>query len=235
MNRRRKQLIKQAFAVPPPARKADFLKQHRRRELGRREMLLIQLRYIPWWIWGASIVLCAWILVAAAQQEGLPVWSASALTPFLALLVITENGRSQYCQMEELELSCRVSRQSIVLARMTILGLFHLLLLGALAPLLAMSGGVGIVRAGVCLLTPYLLTAALGMELTRHLRGRNALLACAAAAALVSGAGVYVGSRPVLYEAGTGSLWGTVLAVSFLIFIIECILYSRKMRELQWN
>ena len=42
MNRKLKQALSDAFYAPPPARKAAFLKQHRRRELGRWELIAPQ-------------------------------------------------------------------------------------------------------------------------------------------------------------------------------------------------
>ena len=96
-------------------------------------------------------------------------------------MAVTENGRSRLYQMEELELACRMSRQSVILARMVVLGLFHLALLAGLTPSLAVWGTVGAARAGVYLLTPYLLTAALGMELSRRVRSRECLPVCGGA------------------------------------------------------
>lgn len=230
-----KRTLTEAFAAPPPVRKTAFLKKHCRRELGRREILTIQIRYIPWWVWGASLALFLGILLTGAQKAAPTPWAVSALTPFLALLVITENGRSQLCGMEELELACRFSRHSAIMARMTAQGLFHLLLFAALTPALAVWGAIGIVRAGVYLLTPYLLTSSAGMELTRRFRGRASLRACAGAAAIISGLGIAVPRYTVLYQPDESPLWGAVLAASFLVFAAECALYIRKMREPQWN
>ena len=177
MNRQFKQALADAFHAPPPTRKAAFLKRHRRRELSRWELITQQVRYIRWWIWILSLAVSGFILMTATLSAESNPWYIAALTPFLALLVITENGRAQLYQMEELELACRMSRQSIILARMVALGLFHLVLFGLLTPLLAVWSTVEAVQAGVYLLTPYLLTSALGMELTRRIRGREGLLA----------------------------------------------------------
>lgn len=194
-----KRALNEAYRVPAPVKKAAFLKQHRRRELGRWELVAIQAGYIRWWIWAASLALFGAILwVACPQSQGLGAWYASALTPFLAVLVVVENGRSKVYQMEELELACRMAQHSVLLARMVILGLFHLALLAGLMPPLSVWGAAGMVRTGVYLLTPYLLTAAVGMELTRRVRGRECLLACAGAAVLVSGFGILLMNRRLL-------------------------------------
>ena len=168
----------------------------------------------------------------AAWRDEPDLWSASALTPFLAVLAIAENGRSQLHRMEELELACRVPRRSAVLARMAALGLFHLILLGVLTPVLA--GFAGILRAGLYLLTPYLLTAALGLELTRRIRGRKGLLACGAAAALVSVLGTAgANMRPALYQ--RLSLWTAALAAAAVAAAVEIALCIKEMEELRWN
>lgn len=234
MNRKLKQKLSDAFYAPAPVRKATFLKQHRRRELGRRELIALQVRYIQWWIWGLSLALFAFILMTVTWTAETAPWYAAAMTPFLAVLVITENGRSQLHRMEELELACRVSRQSIMMARMVVLGLFHLILLGVLTPVLAVWGAVGVVRAGAYLLTPYLLTAVLGMELTRRIRGREGLLACGASGALVSVLGTAAANMtPALYQQAYLPLWIVVLAAATVAAAVEFTLSIKKMGELQ--
>lgn len=235
MDQRLKRALEKAYRAPSPVGREAFLRRHRRRELGRWELAAVQAGYIRWWVWGLSLGLFGAILWAAAPPytEG---WRwAAALTPFLALLAVTETGRSRFYRMEELELACRVPRASVLLARMLAVGLFHLVLLGALAPALAVWGAVGIVRAGLYLLTPYLCTAALGMELTRRLPGREGLPACGGGAALLSGLGTLAGYwRPELYLPEYLSLWGLALAASALAAWAE-IMLSLKERELQWN
>ena len=262
MDQKLKEALGEAFRAPAPERKAAFLKQHRRRELGRWDLAAVQAGYIRWWVWGLSLGVFGAILWAAARPHlSMGLSFAAALTPFLALLAVTENGRARFYQMEELELACRVPRASVLLARMAVPGLFHLALLGALTPALAVWGGLGTVRAagaylallagltpplaawgglaaartGVYLLTPYLLTAALGMELTRRFRGREGLLACGGGAALVSAMGTMAAyQRPELYQPERLSLWGLVLAASAFAAGLE-IMLSLKERELQWN
>lgn len=237
MDRTLKQALAEAYHAPAPARKAAFLKQHRRRELGRWELAAVQAGYIRWWTWALSLGLFGAILWAAVQPHlsmGLP--CAAALMPFLALLAVVESGRARFYQMEELELACRVPQASVLLARMLALGLFHLALLGALTPALAVWGGLGTARAaGAYLLTPYLCTAALGMELTRRFRGREGLLACGSGAALVSAMGTLsVYHLPALYQPEGLPLWGLALAASAFAAGVEIIM-NVKGREPQWS
>lgn len=235
MDKKLKQALQEIYCAPAPEGKGTFLKRHRRRELGRWELLSVQVGYIRWWVWAVSMALFGAIFWTTVWAEGMGRWYAAAFTPFLALLVVMENGRAQVYQMEELELACRVPRAGVLLARMVGLGLFHLALLAALTPALAVWGSVSTVQAGVYLLTPYLSTAALGMELTRRVRGREGLVACGGAAAAVSAAGTLAANlRPELYRPGYLSLWGLALAASALAAWME-IMLNLKERELQWN
>ena len=236
MDKKLKRALNDAYRAPPSAGKAAFLKQHRRRELGRWELIAVQAGYVRWWIWGGSLALFGLILwgLVGAGEGGL--WCVAAVTPFLALLAVTENSRSRLYGMDELELACRMPWQSVLLTRMVVLGLFHLVLLAGLTPALAVWGGVGAARAGVYLLTPYLSTAALGMELTRRYRGREGLLACGGAAALVSGLGMlptYL--QTIIYRRENLPLWGLALAAATAATAVEINLNFRKMEELPWN
>lgn len=236
MDKKLKQALSGVYRAPASVRKAAFLKQHRRRELGRWELVAVQAGYVRWWVWGASLALFGLILWVSLPRAGeLGAWYASALTPFLALLVVLENGRSRMYQMEELELACRMARHSVLLARMVVLGLFHLVLLAGLTPPLAVWGGVGMVRTGVYLLTPYLSTAALGMELTRRARGRECLLPCGGAAVLVSAAGILIVNRRLIDGLPEHfPLWAAALALSAAAAGFE-IAMNWNEEELQWN
>ena len=237
MDKKLNQALNGAYRVPAPMKKAAFLKRYRRRELGRWELMAVQVRYIRWWVWGASLALFGLILWVSFPQTGGPgAWYASAFTPFLAVLVAAENGRSRMYQMEELELACRMARHSVLLARMAVLGLFHLALLAGLTPPLAVWGAAGMARTGVYLLTPYLLTAALGMELTRRVRGRECLLACGGAAVLVSGLGMLIVNRRLIDSLPEHfSLWVAALVLSAAAAGAEIKLSIQERSELQWN
>lgn len=236
MNRKFKQALADTFYAPPPTRKMAFLKRHRRRELGRWELITLQIRYIRWWVWPLSLALSSFILMTVTLPAESTPWHIAALTPFLALLVITENGRAQLYQMEELELACRMSRRSVILTRMVALGLFHLVLFSLLTPLLAAWSTVGVTQAGAYLLTPYLLTAALGMELTRRIRGREGLLACGAVAATISVSGpLAVNIRPALYQPENLIWWGAALAAAMIAAAVEFALNVKNMGVLQWS
>ena len=237
MDKRLKRLLNDAYSVPAPVKKAAFLRRHQRRELGIWELAAIQAGYIRWWVWGLSLGLFGAILwVSHPQAQGPGTWYASAFTPFLAVLVSVENGRSRLHRMAELELACRMARHSVLLARMAVLGLFHLILLAGLMPTLAAWGAVGIARAGIYLLTPYLLTAALGMELTRRVQGSECLLACCGTAALVSAGGFLLVNLQAAYGLREHfPLWAAALVLSAAAAGAEIMLNFKEVEEFQWN
>lgn len=231
-NKRIEQALEDVFAAPCPMGKTAFLKQHRRCELSYRRLIVLQVRYVRWWVWLLSLVLSGFILITVSRSGKSALWCISALTPFFALMAITENGRAQLYQMEELELACRMSRQSAMLARMVAIGLFHLFLF----TLLVAYRAVEVVQAGVYLLTPYFLTVALGLELSRRFRGRDGLVACSAVAVTVSALGPLAETvRPALYQAENLVLWGTVLVVVIMAAAAEFTLQIKRLGELQWN
>ncbi len=236
MDRKLKTALDAAFEAPPPEGKAAFLRAHRRRELRPAALLLTQAGYVHWWTWAGSCVLFAGILVLAAGSEPQAVWSGSALTPLLALLAVAESGRAKRYGMEELELACRMPQSSALLARMAAVGLLHLLLLGISAPILSIWGGTGVVQTGIYLLTPYLLTAAIGMELSRRVRGQQGLLACTATAALVCVIGELAQTvRPELYLEEMLPLWYIALAICLAASGFEFVRMIRESEALQWN
>ena len=231
-NKRIEQALEDVFAAPCPMGKTAFLKQHRRCELSYRRLIVLQVRYVRWWVWLLSLMLSGFILITVSRSGKSALWCISALTPFFALMAITENGRAQLYQMEELELACRMSRQSAILARMVAIGLFHLFLF----TLLVAYRAVEVVQAGVYLLTPYFLTVALGLELSRRFRGRDGLLACSAVAVMVSVLGQLAETiRPALYQTENLVLWGVVLAVVIIAAATEFTLHIKRIGELQWN
>ncbi len=95
----------------------------------------------------------------------------SVLLPFAALSTVTELHRSARCRMEELEMASRFSLKTLLLARLTLLGLGNLLLLCALFPLMTGWGQLPLAETGFYLLCPYCLTSLLCLMITRRFRG----------------------------------------------------------------
>ncbi len=236
MNRKLKCELQTVYNAPPTVRKTAFLKKHHRRELSRKDFILCQIGYIRWWVWGVSVLLFGIILWFSAQQQTQDMWLSASLMPLLALLAVVENGKSRQHRMDELELACRISLRSVALARISILGVFHLLLLGVMIPALAAWGAIGFIQTGVYLLTPYLLTSAIGMELSRHFRGNDGLLACSAVSGAVCTLGLSERRFGLgLYRAEFIHVWGATLLLAFLVCVFELAKMMKEVEELQWS
>ncbi len=159
--------------------------------------VLSQITYISkgiWWlsaaVFAAACLLAASPGMAGDRNQNQVIWGISALAPLLAMTVIAESGRSQSCQMAELEMATRFSLRSVALARLGILGLENL---GMLILFVFMGrGGDGagqggsMVQAGLGILLPYLLTSFLGLRIVRSFRGREAVYYCFGMASCIS-------------------------------------------------
>lgn len=152
--------------------------------------LLTQIGYIRKWVWVLSAAVFSMILFCAELLPQDALWVVSALLPFVALTLVTENARSSVCKMAELEMASRFSLKNVALARLEILGLFHGLLFAALLLLGILSRPTAFLQFGLVLLIPYLATCALGLWITRRIRGRENFYACFGAAVLMAGAQV---------------------------------------------
>lgn len=215
MTKREKQALARAFAAPAPRRKRAFLRTLPAPRPSGWAFMWVQARYIRRRVWLLSFGVFAAALGLSASVRRDLVWSLAALIPFIALAAVTETTRSEAHGMAELEAAARFSLKSVLLARMGIVGAAHLLTLAALTPLACQYGAHSYVQAGVWLLTPYLLTTALGLAVTRRLRGRESLYASACITAAVSIGCFWAGSLPRLMEAVPPAGWA--LLVVFLL------------------
>lgn len=236
MDRQLKNDLRKIYSAPAPVRKASFLKQHRRLEICPLALLRTQAVYIRWWVWGLSALLFGASILFMRIPDDTSVWQVAALIPFLALIAVVENGKSNLYGMAELELSCRFSMRSTVLARMAILGLFHLILLTILTPVLAMHGTVGMLRAGIYLFVPYLLTTVLSMEVSRRIPGREGLLACMGCSLGVSALGTFLQWNQVhLYCAEYTPFWIAAALLLLPWMTLEFSITIKRTEELSWS
>ncbi len=226
-----KRALRDAFPARSPAGKRAFLRSLPPAPVSHLRFLLGQAGHIRKSAWAASAAVFALALAVGRLAPRDAVWATAALTPFAAMAAVAEGGRSALYGMEELELSARFGLKSVALARMGVLGLAHALLLAALAPL----GPAGLVRTGVYLLTPYLLTALLGMAALRRLRGREGLYAAAAAAVLTAGLSLVLHSGPDAYAPANFRWWLPALAAAAVLTGREYRNTIKRTEELSWN
>jgi hypothetical protein len=168
-------------------------------------------------------------MMLAGSPHRLQVLSACA--PLLALTIVTESSRSARWGMAELELSTRFSLKTVLLARLLPLGCIHPL------GILLLSFGLGHPLAAILYSTaPFLLTAFLGLSITRRYRSHEAVYACGGIAFTISMLTLFSHSLfAALYEARHLVWW--ILAVAALAAatgrLYKTILFETE--ELAWN
>lgn len=219
-----KEALRNALEAPPPLKKEQFLKTVSTSEISHMEFMLLQTGHIKKWIWAVSALLFGTALYGAYFMEKNMIWTVSAMMPFIALAVTTENARPAAYGMEELEMACRFSLKSIVMARLGILGFFHLILLCLFAPVCVRNSSFTILQTGVYLTVPYLMTAVSGLAVVRKVHGKESLYLCMGIAAAVSCMNIILssGTNQICYSMQYFSRWVAALAALIFLLIMEC-------------
>ena len=210
------------FRAPAPRKREAFLVGRPRSSMSHGAFVLSQAAYIRKWVWVLSVAVFGVLVGGTVQWRQEALWIAAGMMPFLALIATQEHMRSTMYNMTELELSTRFSVKSIVLARMGLLGSFHLLLLFSLLPLLVLYGQAGIARTGVYLLVPYLTTTFFSMARVRRVRGRESLYLCLGIAVMVSSLQVVGSSVADWYRGKLFPWWLLALVLLLAGNVWEC-------------
>lgn len=236
MKRKIKKALKHAFEAPAPRSKELFLKTIPQPRSSRRSFILSQIGYIPLWVWGASFATLLIALFSAHFMSRNTLGVISACIPFVASSAVAESGRSTVYRMAELEKASLFSLKSVALARLGIIGLSHLLLLGLLCPLASVGSLLSTLQTGVYLFVPYLLTTTMSLTFTRKFHGRETIYLCLGIAVLVSGLCIMAQSKfYLLYRQEYFSGWAGVLIA--LTFFTAWGYYQtiQKTEDLSWN
>lgn len=230
-------LLRDAFEAPAPIQKKTFLRRCPMRRISFLSFVLSQAGYIRKSALALNCLVLLAALLAAVSLDRESLGVISALTPILAVTLITESGRSQRWKMAELELSTRLSLKSVVLARMALLGIFDLLLLLIMIPLAALERHISLIRTGVYLLCPYLVTTALSLWICRRVHGRESTYICGGVAALVILCMIffYDAQGWYFYEEQYFIYWLLLLILAVLGTVSEGIKTVRRTEELVWN
>ena len=182
MNRGLKKQIAKAFDAPAPRDKAQFVRSLPRPHISTKAFIFSQIPFIKKSIWLLSVLIVLPAVWGASFASENTVWIVSAFTPFLALLLITESAKSTLYGMNELEMASRFSLKNIVLARLTILGIFNFAIFCIIIPICHIANSISLVQTGVYLFVPYLLTTSISLYIVRHFRNKEAIYGCMAVA-----------------------------------------------------
>ena len=238
MRNQLKRSIQKAFAAPEPDRqeKKRFLSTLPQPQIGMVRFIFVQASYVRKisWVLSGLILLLA-LFCACNINEG-TLWVISAFVPVLGLLAVTEGNRSMMYRMSEFEMSTRFSLKSVVLARMSILGLSNFAVIAVLTPLCRIGNDISLLQTGMYLLVPYLLTVNFSLWIARRVNGKEMIYGCMCAAVIVSGldTGLHFAANLIYQKIYTGR-W-LALAVFLLIelaYEIHCTI--RRTEEYPWN
>ncbi len=238
MNHQLKRNIQKAFAAPEPDQqeKARFLRSLPQPQIGMFRFILVQASYVRKLSWALSGLILLLALFCAYNISEDTLWVVSAFVPLLGLLAVTESTRSMTYGMSEFEMSTRFSLKSVVLARMSILGLINFAVIAVLTPLCRVGNEFSLLQTGMYLLVPYLLTVNFSLWIARRVNGKETIYGCMCVAAIVSGinAGLHFVTDLVYQEIYIG--WWIVLSVFLLIelaYELHCTI--KRTEEYTWN
>lgn len=228
--------LRQVYQPPTPRKKQEFLSQFTQPELSTTRFLLTQAAYLRPWSWLLSVAIFAAAVLICKSQVPQDIWMVSALLPFAALATVTELTRSARYHMQELEVSARFSLKSLLMARLTLLGLGNLVLLAVLFPLVVGWSELPVAVTGCLLLCPYCLTSLVCLVVSRRFRGSEVVFVCAMAAVAVSG-GCFGWQRVslILLESVSMAGWVGITLVFLALMLWEYRRYLLCGEELVWN
>ena len=240
MKKKLKSQLKASFEAPVPVRKTEFLQSLNFPKTNRLDFILSQIGYIRKRVWIISCLLFALALFGLrADNNGLNLtWVISSIMPFVSLVTITEIAKSASHSMAELEMSCKYNFAGVVLARLGILGSFNLLLFGLIIILFNINGeiGFGILRTGLYLFVPFMLTCSLSLFAINRLHSRETVYICGAVSCFIGIANaIFTTQYKPAFSSEYMIFWGFAFIILVIFAITEIIKFIRKTEELQWN
>ena len=238
MSNQLKRSIQKAFAAPKPDQqeKARFLRKLPQPQISMFRFILVQASYVRKVSWVLSGLILLLALFGAYNISQDTLWVVSAFVPALGLLAVTEGNRSIMYGMSEFEMSTRFSLKNVVLARMSILGLFNFAVIAVLTPLCRIGNDVSLLQTGMSLLVPYLLTVNFSLWIARRINDKEIIYGCMCVATIVSGINTSLHFATDLIYQEIYTSWWLVLSVFLLIelaYEIHCTI--KRTEEYTWN
>ena len=238
MNNKLKRNIQKAFAAPEPNQqeKVRFLRSLPQPQIGMFLFILVQASYVRKSSWVLSCLILLLALFCAYSISENTLWIVSAFVPILGLLAVAESTRSTIYGMSEFEMSTRFSLKSVVLARMSVLGVLDFIVLVCAIPLCYSVSGFSLLQTGLYLLVPYMLTVNISLWLIRHLQSRETIYVCMSITVLVSGANVGLHFVTDLIYQNSYIVWWLILSLFLLVgMAYEIYLIIKQTEEYTWN
>lgn len=159
--------------------------------------IMSQFSYISWYVWCVSLfVLIAAIFIIVMKIEATDsITVIAAIIPFVAMAAVMESFRSKYFGMSELESVTKVSFRGIYFARMSCIGMVHIVIISCLIILIGRNSENGYLVTGAMILIPYLITSILNTKIERTQIGRKSIFACITVSVLISGSMILLNNQ----------------------------------------
>lgn len=198
--------------------------------------ILMQATYMRKLTLVLSALLLLPALIGAFYIRENTLWIVSAFVPILGLLAVAEATRSTMYGMSEFEMSTRFSLKSVVLARMSVLGVLDFIILACVILLCCTGSKFSLLQTGLYLLVPYMLTVNISLWIVRHFQSRETIYVCMSVAVLVSGTNVGLHFITDLIYQNAYIVWWFILSVLlFAGMAHEIYLTMKQAEEYTWN
>lgn len=238
MNNKLQRNIQKAFEAPQlnQQEKLRFLRALPGPRISMFRFILTQATYMRKLTLVFSILLLFPAVIGAVNVAKHTLWIISAFVPILGLLAVTESTRSMMYGMSEFEMSTRFSLKSVVLARMSILGLINFAVIAVLTPLCRIGNDFSLLQTGMYLLVPYMLTVNFSLWIARRVNGKETIYGCMCVAVIVSGinTGLHF-VTDLVYQEVYISWWIVLLIFLILGMAYEIHCTIKRTEEYTWN
>ena len=217
--------IRNGFTTPPPEKKDEFIRNIRgmkdQRDIKGFQVVMSQIAYIRKPVWIITLIVLLAGVLKLHSEEYQTITLVSALMPFVSGIAVLESFRSRIYKMNEMEGVTIFSIRGIMLARITAIGISHLILLIVMTIVVGGENGYGYMLTGAFLVIPYLLSAVISMEAERSFIGRRSSLLCIGISGIISILVFLVHSRPVIYTETFSPFWICLAAILILAEVFE--------------
>lgn len=238
MDNKLKRNIQKAFEAPRPNRqeKIRFLRTLPGSRISMFRFILVQASYMRKMTLVFSVLLLLPAVIGANYISENTLWIVSAFVPILGLLAVAESTRSTMYGMSEFEMSTRFSLKSVVMARMSVLGVLDFIVLACAIPLCYTGSRFSLLQTGLYLLVPYMLTVNISLWIIRHFQSRETIYVCMCVAALIGGANVGLHFITDLIYQNAYIVWWFILSILlFAGMAHEIYLAIKQTEEYTWN
>lgn len=180
MNREIKKTLKETLNVEEPTRRNEFLDTLDYTLTKKYKNFVSQVRYISkrFWVMSFLISVVIFIIYKKFDVNVEVVGVISSFVPFLVLVGVNEINKSVAFNMAELENSCRYDFNTVTLIRLTIIGVFHFILLAVILMFFRGESQYGLFRYVLYSITPFTLSAYASFFVISHLKIKDSIYIC---------------------------------------------------------